>query len=415
MSIALPLPRSSAWLIDAGLIVGGVGLVLWSPQPVVIAAAAAAGLCLFALRLPHLLDREISAVEDDRPLRFSAGPKFFTWLSGLANLPFRSGGGLGGNLRPEEDSEPDDFSPAELDACSPLVRQFLRQGRAALLVRPLVAGNLGRDELRLAQNRLELEMAMLPQGIVSLGSRSGDELSSGAAAEAALREVTGFLLDRACVTNRHYQAFVDDGGYESMQLWDKAIWPAVLQFVDRTGKPGPRFWSDGKYLPGKAEHPVVGVSWYEAAAYARWAGKRLPSDAEWIRAAAWPVPAENGRPVCQRYPWGNAMDRERANVWGAGPGDTISAQAHPDGANVAGVVQLIGNVWEWTNQPFGDGGERIETDVPLKSIRGGAFDTYFDTQATSQFQSGENPLARKHNVGFRCALSLDEALLTAEA
>lgn len=413
MSIALPLSRSPAWLADAGLIVGGLGLVAWSPQPVVIAGVTAVGLCLVALRLPHLLERETSTMESQPVTHFSAGPRFFTWLKEWATSPFRAASGLGGKLPPEEDAEPDDAPSAELDACSPLVRQFLQQGRAALLVRPLVAGNLAPDELRLAQDRLERDMAMLPQGVVSLGSRSGDALPPSAA-EAALRDVTGFLLDRTCVTNRQYQAFVDDGGYESMQLWDKAIWPAVLQFVDRTGKPGPRFWSNGKHPSGKAEHPVVGVSWYEAAAYSRWAGKRLPSDAEWIRAAAWPVPAEDGRPLCQRYPWGNAMDRERANVWGAGPGDTISAFAHPEGANVAGVVQLIGNVWEWTSQSFGDGGERIETDMPLKSIRGGAFDTYFDTQATSQFQSGENPLARKHNVGFRCALSLDEALLTAD-
>lgn len=414
MSFALPLPRPKAWLLDAGLLVASVGLVAWSPQPVIIAGVTAVGLCLLALRHPHLLERELPDDNLSEPVRFAAGPRALIWLQGLARMPFRAANGLGSSLPPEEEPEAPESS-AELEACSPLVRQFLRQGRAALLVRPLVAGNLGPDELRLAQNRLERDMAMLPQGTVSLGSRTGEDVAPNAGADSSLREVTGFLLDRVCVTNRQYQAFVDDGGYESMQIWDKAIWPAVLQFVDRTGKPGPRFWSDGKYLPGKGEHPVVGVSWYEAAAYARWAGKRLPSDAEWVRAAAWPVPAENGRPQCQRYPWGNAMDRERANVWGAGPGDTVSAYAHPEGANVAGVVQLIGNVWEWMSQPFGNGGERIETDVPLKSLRGGAFDTYFDTQATSQFQSGENPLARKHNVGFRCALSLDEALLTADS
>jgi iron(II)-dependent oxidoreductase len=78
-----------------------------------------------------------------------------------------------------------------------------------------------------------------------------------------------------------------------------------------------------------------------------------------------------------------------------------------DGASVNGVVQLVGNVWEWTSSSFGawePAGRKIEATQPMKSVRGGAYDTYFETQAHCQFQSGESPLARKHNVGFRCAL-----------
>jgi len=74
---------------------------------------------------------------------------------------------------------------------------------------------------------------------------------------------------------------------------------------------------------------------------------------------------------------------------------------------VNGVEQLVGNVWEWTSSSFGAWeplSHRIETDHPLKSIRGGAFDTYFESQANCHFQSGARPLDRKHNIGFRCAL-----------
>ena len=137
-----------------------------------------------------------------------------------------------------------------------------------------------------------------------------------------------------------------------MAIWDQEIWPAVLDFVDQTGHPGPRFWHNGRYPRGEDNHPVVGVSWYEAAAYARWVGKRLPTDAEWVKAGSWPV-ALAGHPLLQRrYPWGEAMDRGRANLWGSGPGRTVSVDQFPGGVSVGGVQQLIGNVWEWTADAF---------------------------------------------------------------
>lgn len=303
---------------------------------------------------------------------------------------------------------PREGSPQPAAGQVSLVEQMIAQGRAALLLRPQIAPSLSAEELRRAQQALDEAMAVVPQGPVLLRPRCADLLDEEAAVKAErLVGVDGFFLDRYCVTNRQYWQFVAEGGYEQMSLWDEAIWPAVLGFVDRTGHPGPRFWSDGMYPPGKEDHPVVGVCWYEACAYARWVGKRLPTDPEWVKAGVWPVLAEGGRPVQRRFPWGDALDRRRANLWGSGVGDTLPVQALPEGASVNGVYQLVGNVWEWTSTPFGiwePPGQKIETELPLKSIRGGAFDTYFDSQAHCQFQSGESPLARKHNLGFRCAL-----------
>jgi iron(II)-dependent oxidoreductase len=210
------------------------------------------------------------------------------------------------------------------------------------------------------------------------------------------------------VTNRQFRQFVASGGYENMSLWEPEVWPALLDLVDRTGHPGPRFWKDGKYPRGQHDHPVTGVSWYEAAAYARWVGKRLPTDPEWVKAAAWPVSLPGTRCVERAYPWGDSMDRSRANLWGSGPGATVSVREHAAGASVGGVYQLIGNVWEWTGGDYGSldlDGEAGGTNL-IKSLRGGAFDTYFDLQAGIQFQSGDYPLVRKHNIGFRCALGL---------
>ncbi len=286
-----------------------------------------------------------------------------------------------------------------------LVDELISQGRTALLLRPQIAAGLNAADLRIAQDKLDDVMAMVPEGPVALRGRSAD--ADGNTNDPPLVLVEGLFLDRYSVTNREYHAFVSAGGYEQMSLWDEAIWPAVLGFVDRTGHPGPRYWENGTYEAGEADHPVVGVSWYEACAFARWVGKRLPTDAEWVKAASWPVFAESRQPVQRRFPWGDAMDRKRVNIWGSGYEGTIPVKALSAGASVNGVEQLVGNVWEWTSSSFGAWeapNQRIETDHPLKSIRGGAFDTYFESQANCHFQSGAGPLDRKHNVGFRCAL-----------
>jgi iron(II)-dependent oxidoreductase len=107
------------------------------------------------------------------------------------------------------------------------------------------------------------------------------------------------------------------------------------------------------------------------------------------------------------------MDRELTNLWGSGAGGTVSVYEHPGGVSVGGCYHLIGNVWEWTTSNFGvwdTSTRKLETSTPMKSIRGGAFDTYFDTQAMCQFQSGESPINRKHNIGFRCALSMCDVI-----
>lgn len=287
-----------------------------------------------------------------------------------------------------------------------LVDQMLAQGRSSLLLRPQIAATLAAALFDRAVAAFDQAAALVPDGEVGLGRANERE------PERVLR-VEAFFLDRHPVTNRQYAEFVAAGGYEQMALWDAAIWPAVLEFVDRTGAPGPRYWHDGNCPLGEDEHPVVGVSWHEAAACARWLGKRLPSDAEWVKAAAWPVGLAEHVHTQRRFPWGDAMDRAKANLWGSGPGRIVPVHEFVEGVSVGGIYQLIGNVWEWTGGAFRNehAAGTLTLPVPMKSIRGGAFDTYFDNQATCQFQSGENPLARRHNIGFRCAISLRDLAL----
>jgi iron(II)-dependent oxidoreductase len=292
-----------------------------------------------------------------------------------------------------------------------LVDQMFSDSRYSLLLRPQIVGDLTEDQLQRAHELLADEMALVPTGDVDLELPDfGDFSHLGAEEEShqAVVRVDSLYMDRYPVTNEQYQAFVDAGGYEQSSIWHPEVLPAVLDFVDKSGMPGPRFWENGRYPPGKAKHPVAGVSWFEASAYARWVGKRLPTDAEWVKAASWPVAVGNAARRQRRYPWGQAMDRQRANLWSAACGSTVAVDEFPEGVSVGGVYQLIGNIWEWTVGDFDPLSDDVRTDDieegTLKNIRGGAFDTYFDNQATCQFTSGEAPLSRKHNIGFRCVL-----------
>lgn len=311
-----------------------------------------------------------------------------------------------------------------------LVDALMSEGRYALLLRPQIAGNLSPNLLGLARQRLERQMTLVPEGDVLLEPHLVAEEPSNEveviAAGGEVVHVAATFLDRYTVTNRQFQLFVKAGGYDQIAIWDPTIWPAVLNFVDATGHPGPRYWQHGRFPPGKADHPVVGVCWYEAAAYARWAGKRLPSDAEWLKAGCWPVQLSPQSRMQRKFPWGNAMDRSRANLWGSGPGDTAPVDDFGTGVSAGGISQLIGNVWEWTAADFdlpvpaatqrdAEGLSTTNPCMPLKTLRGGAFDSYFDHQAACQFASGDSPLARKYNIGFRLALGICDLVMATDA
>jgi iron(II)-dependent oxidoreductase len=324
---------------------------------------------------------------------------------------------VGPVVKPVVKPPPEPKDPNDADA---LVRQMLAQGRYALLLRPQIARDLNPKQLARAMETLEERMALVPHGEVVLGQidvafDDGQlEEEEIEACKGRVVRVAHFFLDRYPVTNRQFDDFVAAGGYEQTALWDEKILPAVLDFVDQTGQPGPRFWKNGRYPAGREDHPVVGVSWHEAVAYARWVGKRLPSDAEWVKAGSWTVTLSDNTRVQRRYPWGETMDRNRANVWGSGPNTTVPVNQFADGVSVGGVYHLIGNVWEWTRGELSSGSPLFHDlvfEVPLKSIRGGAFDTYFDNHATCQFQSGETAIARKRNIGFRCALGTCDLML----
>ncbi len=263
----------------------------------------------------------------------------------------------------------------------------------------------GPEAISEAKAALERRMALVPTGTASISPT----LSGDPAAEEE-HDVEPFLLDVHCVTNARFQKFVDAGGYDALEYWPEEIWPHLIELKDLTGQPAPRFWRRGRHDLRISVHPVVGISWYEAQAYALWIGQRLPTELEWQMAASWHI--KSSTDVMRRFPWGDALDSKRCNVWASRIRTTVPADAYPEGAAPNQVLQLVGNVWEWTDSAFDvvdDIGSPIVGEMPMHAVRGGAFDTYFEGQATSLFRTGQLALARSHNTGFRCAMNLSEA------
>lgn len=208
----------------------------------------------------------------------------------------------------------------------------------------------GTAPLRLLATIRSGETTNVMQALVTEAEEEGMllvEAGSHGAGEQGGGPVPAFLMDRHEVTNAEYLEFVTAGGYEDPSLWPRSMLvggdslpgeQALASFVDRTGSSGPRGWSGGLYPEGKGSHPVVGVSWYEARAYARWAGRELPSWDQWWRAAV----SEDGR----IYPWGSEIEtlEVRANFENEG---SEPVGSRPAGVSPFGIEDLAGNVREW--------------------------------------------------------------------
>ncbi|NLE61402.1 MAG: formylglycine-generating enzyme family protein [Planctomycetes bacterium] len=323
-----------------------------------------------------------------------------------------SRGGVAEELAPavgiipsEEDYDP---APQEILEADPL-RAMFQQERFNLILKDRATWKSHPDWSEVEQQasgHLDRQMAIVPEGRASL-LRTLTEVPD---AEVIDANVPSFLMDIHAVTNDRYQLFVDAGGYDDLSLWPESVWTHLIQFRDQTGQPGPRYWRHGRHDQRLSRHPVVGVCWYEASAFARWIGQRLPTEPEWQLAASWRIVSDTD--VLYRFPWGDAMDRKKCNIWASQVCSTVPVDSYEHGAAPNSVVQLIGNVWEWVESDLDivtEEGVQILGEMTMKSARGGAFDTYFESQCTALFRSGFNALTRAHNLGFRCALSLTDA------
>ncbi|MFF1745345.1 ergothioneine biosynthesis protein EgtB [Streptomyces mirabilis] len=228
------------------------------------------------------------------------------------------------------------------------------------------------------------------------------------------REVQPYFIDTTPVTNAAYQAFIEDGGYGTERWWSPEGWSHIRSH----GIEAPLFWrrEGGQWLRrhfGVTEvvppdEPVLHVSWYEADAYARWAGRRLPTEAEWEKAARHDPAA--GRST--RYPWGDADPTpEHANL-GQRHLRPAPAGSYPAGASPLGVRQLIGDVWEWTSSdlhpypgfaafPYKEYSE-VFFGPEYKVLRGGSF-AVDQVACRGTFRNWDYPIRRQIFSGFRTA------------
>ena len=258
------------------------------------------------------------------------------------------------------------------------------------------------------------EMVHIPGGSFVMGT---DDRAKALDNERYAHEVhvPDFWIDATPVMNREYLEFVEDGGYESAELWDSRGW----KWIQTESISAPKHWYQrephswwtvcfGFDEPLRMDAPVVHVSWYEADAYARWSGKRLPTEAEWEKAASWDPATETKR----LFPWGSeAPDGARANL------DQLAFRAaevgaYPDGASAYGVLGMIGDVWEWTASDFHayPGFEsfpyREYSEVffgpDFKVLRGGSWATR-PVAISNTFRNWDYPIRRQLFVGLRCA------------
>jgi serine/threonine protein kinase len=272
---------------------------------------------------------------------------------------------------------------------SPEEEEWLRLGTTPLTTRELPLGFyrfrivkpgfrtiLGTFELRGgtavmldldAESAIPPEMVRVPGGTVAMAGLDSVKLR-------------GFLIDRYETTNRQFKQFIDAAGYQNRAYWKqefvqngrKLSWEEGMRlFQDSSGRPGPSTWERGNYPQGHADYPVNGVSWYEAAAYAEFAGKQLPTVHHWEQAA---------------NPGWFADIAEQSNFSGAGPARVGSYK----GIGAFGTLDMAGNVREWCWNEIG--GRRY--------IRGGAWN---DPIFLFVEPDARSPWDRSAQNGIRCA------------
>jgi formylglycine-generating enzyme required for sulfatase activity len=264
-------------------------------------------------------------------------------------------------------------------------------------------------------------------------------LSAFLEAEEAVHEihVPGFCIARYPVTNAQFNLFIEGEGYNKPEYWTEAGWKWRQGEGEGLGRPAerrdkPMFWHDPRF--SHPNQPVVGITWYEASAYCGWLTERLnredtihrdlvvrlPTEAEWEKAARGALFLDGDEtkarpnPLPQRiWTWGNDWDQDKANTWEGRARAPTPVGLYPAGQSPYGVLDMVGNVWEWTNtrwgtdpmkpdyaSPYQPDAREDPTGVVHRVLRGGSWD-YGQDYARCACRYGYGPDAWRGSVGFR--------------
>jgi eukaryotic-like serine/threonine-protein kinase len=314
-------------------------------------------------------------------LRFEPGatPTVDRWID-LGTTPLRGAAVARGDYVVRIAAE--GYATAERPVSSARVRWVLPLASAAEL----------QVDVRLQRtSRVPAAMVHVPGGLYRVASRDLQALSAA---------IDDFLLDRFEVTNAQFAEFVDAGGYARSEHWPELAEGAdrdvMARLVDRTGLAAPRTWSGQRPPADRLDHPVTGVTWYEAAAYCRYRGGQLPTLFQWEKAAR-DGHAATGEGF--ETPWGYVDARkqgvDRANFDGS---DTRAVGSYIFGVSAYGAYDMAGNVKEWLQNRSENG----------RAVTGGSFadPVYLFSEVGSMDPAAASPM-----IGFRCARAASDAVV----
>ncbi len=308
---------------------------------------------------------------------------------------------------PAEPAAPEEAPPTEQTAASeqPLsARQPApADAPAAQAPPPAPAPESGSQGARAVLPPWVPKLVKVPAGPFLMGSSDADQMAIYNEKPQHTLTLPDYWIGKTPVTNAQFRPFVEGDGYHNRDYWTEVGW----QWREKEGIAKPAYWDDAKW--NGDNYPVVGVSWFEAVAYCRWLSARtghkfrLPSEAEWEKAARGPEGLI--------WPWGNRWEAGRCNSKEAGLEKTSPVGRYPDGASPYGAFDMAGNVWEWCATQEGKGypyeledewlEDYVERDA-IRVLRGGSWYTQPE-YVRGAYRHYFIPRTRYDNVGLRVA------------